>query len=411
MVINRLIRCLWFLMLVIVAIWQMHFAFQEQLARSEDDTLVTSRPIRNARILTYQAKQKHLFEADLNGAEILLQNALKVNSVYVPAWLSLVELYNDRGEKDRAGKVLDYVDILTQGIKRWRWDKALVAYQTGRIEMLPGELSYIIYEIPGKSRQDALQLAFTLWKNPETILQNVGSQNIIHLFNYSVQQKLSEQALYYWQKIEENRVQWRESEALGFLEILLNAGRIDKAATVWRTHFNSEELIYNGDFSKKIMQRAFGWRKTEDKGFSLRLVPDGKKSDKISAEFLFKGWDNTDFHLLTQLVPLQGGKMYRLSAEMKSKKLTTDQRPFIEVYGYKCDAPHANTQMVMAEQNWSNYFIEFEVPRTCSAMVVRLRRVESRHLDNKISGKLWVRNIAISEIEERHAVLVEPLSP
>ena len=106
--------------------------------------------------------------------------------------------------------------------------------------MLPEELSYIIDEIPGKSRQDALQLAFTLWKDPETILQNVGSHNIIHLFNYSVQQKLSEQALYYWQIIEETGVQWKEPEVLGFLDMLLSVGEVGQAATIWRTHFNPE---------------------------------------------------------------------------------------------------------------------------------------------------------------------------
>ena len=405
MLINRLIRVIWFLMLVTVALWQLYFAAQEQLGNNENRSPTKSSQIRNPRILTYQAKEKHLFEADLSGAEILLQNALKVNTVYVPAWLSLVELYNDRGEKDRAGKVLDYADTLTQGIKRWRWDKALVAYQTGRIEMLPEELGYIINEIPGKSRNDALQLAFSLWGDPDTILQNVGRRSIIHLFNYSVQQKLPEQALYYWQIIEETGVQWSEREVLNFLDMLMSAGELSQAATIWRTHFNPEHLFYNGDFSKKIMQRAFGWRIGKDKGFSMRLIPDHRESDSNSAEFHFKGWDNIHFHHLTQVVPLQGGKRYRLSAEMRSKKLTTDQRPYIEVYGYKCDAPRTNSEMVLAEQDWTSHFLEFDVPWTCSAMVVRLRRAESLHLDNKLSGKLWVRNIAISEIGEAHAVL------
>ena len=141
---------------------------------SENTAFLKSQQVRDSRILTYQAKQKHLFEADLSGAEIFLQNALKVNSYYIPAWLGLVELYNDQGEKDHAGEVLAYVDELTQGIKRWRWDKAFVAYQTGMVEILPDELSYIIREIPGKSRNDALQLAFSLWKDPEILLQNVG---------------------------------------------------------------------------------------------------------------------------------------------------------------------------------------------------------------------------------------------
>ncbi len=405
MIINKLIRFIWFLMLVIVASWQMSFAIREQLGTGESVTQSTSSLIRNARILTYQAKEKHLFEADLSAAEMLLQNALKVNSVYVPAWLSLVELYNDRGEKDRAARALTYADTLTQGIKRWRWDKALVAYQTGTLEMLPAELSYIIQEIPGKSRNDALQLAFTLWKDPEAILQNVGNHNIIHLFNYSVQHKLSESALYYWQVIDNSKVQWREQDVLSFLNMLLSVGEVSQASAVWRTHFNPDHLFYNGDFDKKIMQRAFGWRLTKDKGFSLRLMPEQERNNSYNAEFLFKGWDNINFHHLTQIVPLQSGMRYRLTVDMRSKKLTTDQLPFFEVYGYKCEAPQVKTEMVLAEQNWVNHSVEFDVPQDCSAMVIRLRRNESRHLDNKISGKFWVRNVAVTEIGEAHTVL------
>jgi len=390
-----------------IACWQMYFAVQQQMIFSENTDFLKPHQVRDSRILTYQAKQKHLFDADLNGAEVLLQQALRVNSYYIPAWLSLVELYNDQGEKEHAGRVLTYVDELTHGIKRWRWDKALVAYQTGMVEILPEELSYIIREIPGKSRNDALQLAFTLWEQPEILIQNIGIANLIHLFNYSVLQKLPEPAAYFWQKIEDTGLEWRERDVLKYMDMLLGVGEIFQAATIWRTHFNTEHLLYDGNFNEKIMQRAFGWRKTNDKGFSMRFTPNQENRSGNVVEFLFKGWDNINFRHFLQIVPLNGDHSYNLSADMKSKKLTTDQRPFIEVYGYKCEASHTKSEMVTTNQDWSNYTIEFDVPKNCSAMVVRLRRIESRHLDNKMSGKLWLRNMAISATGEKTRILDE----
>ena len=400
-------RFLCFLLLTIAASWQMYFAVQEQLLSSENTTFLKSQKVRDSRILTYQAKQKHLFEADLTSAEILLQNALKVNSYYLPAWLGLVELYNDQGKKEQARRVMDYAEELTQGIARWRWEKALVAYQTGMVDILPDELNYIIGKIPGKNRNDALQLAFSFWQDPETLLQNVGIHNLIHLLNYSVRQKLSDQALYFWQKIENNGVQWKEIEGLNFINMLMSTGKVSEAATIWRTHFNTEHLLYNGNFNRKIIQRAFGWRNAKDKGFVMRLAPDQENNSSNVVEFRFKGWENIKFHHLTQIVPLQSGRRYKLSAEMRSKKLTTDQRPFWQVYGYKCDAANKKSEMVATDQDWLNYTIEFGVPLDCSAMVVRLRRLESRHLDNKISGKLWLKNLAISEMGEEYFILDE----
>jgi len=405
MVFLNIIKIVCFPLLIIIATWQLYFAVQLQLISTENTNLIKSSNVRNARILTYQAKQKHLFEADLAGAQTLLQNALKINSYYVPAWLSLVELHNDWGEKNQAGKVFKYTDELTQEINRWRWDKALVAYQTGIVDILPGELSHIINKIPGKDRNDALQLAFTLWKDPEIILQNVGIQNLIHLLNHSVRQKLSYQALYFWRKIEVTGVQWNESDALNLINMLLHVGEVSSAREIWRTNFNTDHLFYNGNFNKKIMQRAFGWRKSKDKSFVMRLLADKRTDSHNVAEFRFKGWDNINFNHFAQIVPLEGGKKYKLTADVKSKSLTTDQRPFIEVYGYKCEVSRQMSEMVDTDQDWSTIQVDFGVPQNCSAMVVRLRRVESRHLDNKLSGKLWLRDFSISETGEGYTIL------
>ncbi|MCK5516554.1 MAG: hypothetical protein KAI39_06745, partial [Desulfobulbaceae bacterium] len=142
------------MLLLACGLLQFQFSVQEQRVFTDRKGLLPTDQIRNARLLTYHARQAHMFEADMDGAMSLLQRALITNPYYVPAWLGLAELKNDIGEKKQAVEVLQYANLLTRGLKRWRWDKALVAYQLGQTEMLPDELSYIIEEIPGKARAD-----------------------------------------------------------------------------------------------------------------------------------------------------------------------------------------------------------------------------------------------------------------
>lgn len=125
---TKVFRICCFLLLLACALLQLNFSVQEQRTFTDRKGRLPKDQIRNARLLTYHAKQKHMFDADMDGALSLLQRALIINPYYVPAWLSLAELKNDTGEKEQAYEILHYTDILTRGLKRWRWDKALVAY-------------------------------------------------------------------------------------------------------------------------------------------------------------------------------------------------------------------------------------------------------------------------------------------
>jgi hypothetical protein len=320
----------------------------------------------------------------------------------VPAWLGLAELYNDQGQKMQAGEVLQYADSLTEGLKRWRWDMALTAYQLNRQEMLPGELSFIIRELPGKTRNDALQMAFLLWDDPEALMTNVGRDNVIHLFNHSVQNKLPDMALAFWKVIEAEGWKWQENEALALIDMLIATENIPEATTIWRKHFNPENIFYNGDFKRPFMLRAFGWRVASDKDFVQQIE---RNETGVSMHYRFKGWDNLNFYHLSQIVPVAGGRMYELHFEAETKMLTTDQRPFLEVYGYKCGGLQANSDMFPPNQEMAPYVFSFGVPEECDAVVVRLRRNESRQIDNKLSGRMWLRNLKITDTGEDFPIL------
>ena len=51
--------------------------------------------------------------------------------------------------------------------------------------------------------------------------------------------------------------------------------------------------------------------------------------------------------------------------------------------------------------------LNFGVPGGCDAVVIRLRRKESRHIDNKLAGKIWLRNFTIRKTGENFTILDE----
>ena len=391
-----LLRVCSFALLLAGAFWQLQFALQEQRDFTSRADSVTANS-RNVSVIVHQAREKYLLEADLAGALPLLQQALTVNPLHVPAWLSLAELNNDLGEKGKATAILNYADQLTTGLKRWRWDKALTAYQLGKMAMLPAELSFIIRELPGKNRNDALQLAFTLWDQPDELLTRIGRDNLNHLLSHAVRTSQPEMALFFWAVLESSTLPWQPSEPLALIDMLIRVDQVPAAARIWRKHFNPEQLIFNGDFSQPFLNRAFGWRLGKKQNFDQQLIADPADGHAKTLHYRFKGWENINFNHLSQIVPLIGGKIYLLSAEMKSEKLTTNQRPYLEVAGYKCQMTAAQSKMVEPDQEWTRHLVAVMVPAECNAVQVRLRRNESRHIDSKLSGQLWLRDVTITE--------------
>lgn len=391
-------RVFLFLLLLLAAVAQLRFAVQEQLLFSDDTERLVDERIRNPRVLLNFAKQQHLFEADLDGAQRLFRQALVCSPLYVPAWLGLAELLNDRGDKERAAAIVTYADSLTKSIKRWRWEKTLTAYQLGLTDLLPAELHYIIAHIPGKSRTDALNLAFTLWPDPAELLTQVGADNLLHLFDYAVRTNRAPEALSFWHNITQAQNYPDDKQILAFIDMLLRGDQVADAAAIWRQRFNEQNTIFNPDFQARPLGLAFGWRLSDHKGVEQRFEPLPQPGAH-AVHLRFKGWENLSYHHLLQIVPLKPQSDYRFTVQMKTAKLTTDQRPLWEVYGYKCQAPHAGSEMVAADQDWTEHTLDFHVPAECSAMVVRLRRQESTMLDNKIVGRLWIRQPAITAVD------------
>mgnify|MGYP001381347851 CR=1 FL=1 len=399
---NRSVRTVAFLALLALTAVQLRIALQEQAEYSDTGASAAMLDLlRSPFLLTWHGRRLHQLEGETAGAEALYRRALVHNPLYIPAWLGLAELRNDRGRRAEATAILDHVDALSAGINRWRWDKALLAYQMGRTDILARDLAWIVAEIPTQ-RQEALRMAFSLWPDPAEILDRLGRNNLLPLFKHAARIGQVETALAWWPEVEKLGVENHRDEVLAFLHSLIHHGRLAEAVPIWRQHFNGQALLYNGDFTRPPTNIAFDWRVSAPKGSSWRIesAPGG---DGQAMRLHFSGTDNLGYSHLTQIVPLAPGRRYRLTGQVKTEMLTTDQRPYLEVSGFQCPMAPVRTALVAATQPWTALTLPFEVPADCRAVQVRVRRDRSNRLDNLLAGDLWLRGLAIDKTGGIHA--------
>ena len=396
-----------FILLSGLALVQFRIVLLEQKEFSAIDDQLTVKEFRlNPRLLTWKAKQLHIFDADFISAERYFQQALRTNPSYIPAWLGLAELRRDQGQPENSASILAYVDQLSENINRWRKDKALVAYQLGLHEMLAKDLAYIVRNIP-MYREDASRLALSAWEDVSLLSDRFDTDILVHVFHFLVSEKRIDDATLLWEQLDNHKHLVAEKDIFSYLELLMSRGELDRASTIWKDLYNPDEHIFNGAFLNPPLQRAFGWRIFKVKGVTWEVKTVDELNSQNALFVKFNGKRNVPYHHLQQIVPLKPGGTYQFNAELKTKGLTTDQRPFLEIFGFKCEGLYHAGEMVAYDQEWQNNSLEFIVPEECRAVVVRLKRKESISIDNKIAGNLWLRNVKISELSQTSSGYVE----
>ncbi|MCI5164737.1 MAG: hypothetical protein D3903_01290 [Candidatus Electrothrix sp. GM3_4] len=219
----------------------------------------------------------------------------------------------------------------------------------------------------------------------------MGKENSVSLFLYAVRIKNIETAEFLW--AEAAHAQLEKKQVLRYINLLINNQKINAAALLWKEYYPADNLLYNGNFSTPPVKGGFGWRFWPMEGIEIEVQNQGEK--KTALHLRFKGETNIHFYHVRQLVPLSAGQYVTLTGELRSKEMTTDQRPFIEVAGRDCSLRSA-TEMAEPDQDWTPFSLSFTLPEDCHQGVeVRVRRLPSKKIDSLISGDLWVTNLSL----------------
>jgi tetratricopeptide (TPR) repeat protein len=388
------LRIILFIGIVGLALFELRLAV---IAQSSFSGVSRNKAIRKYQqdpgILVAYGRQSLLESGGLKRAEHWYRRALLSNPFYIPAWLALGELRNDEGDTARASAILEYVDSLTRDVARWRWDKAMLAYQLDRQDILTGDLSWLLQQekVSSKTKKKAVKLAFSLWPDPEQLLDKMGTANLVPLFRYAVRIKDFTTAGYLWSLVDKSSPDAKK--VLPYINRLINSKHITVAAGIWKKYFPADTLLYNGSFSAPVVNSGFGWRIRKLQEVTVDFNSDTGNGTGLHLHF--NGKKNLNYAHISQIIALSSGHDYELSGQMRSKELSTDQKPFIEITGVHCTMPPIATEMVQKNQDWTPFTLTFTVPDQCEAVLIRIRRKPSKNIDNLLKGDLWVKDFAL----------------
>jgi hypothetical protein len=373
--------------------WRHRTEFHKDYAYSMDE-VETFRHFPEA---LYHIGLKFWYDNDTNAAAPFFRKAAMEEVLFVDAWLKLAQAESTLGNQDKAKTILKFLDKLTRNIFRWKWEQTLLANELGMDDLLFGDINFTVKH--GEKVQDAFQL-FDGYvdKDVSRAIQVLDTENLIPYLEWLMRWGRTDDAKIVWQKIMASGIQGKDIR-LKYIDFLVGVKEVKQAADIRRQSVENADSITNAGFEDEITNQGFDWRYTANqKGkWSIRRTLSGAFSGSHCLIIRFEGKENISFVHLYQIVPVEPMTPYRLTYHWRSRDLTTDQGPFVDIYGYDCKEFYAKGAMMLGTHGWQKQDIEFTAPEDCHTVVVRLNRQPSHRFDSKIAGRLWLDDFSLEK--------------
>jgi hypothetical protein len=214
-------------------------------------------------------------------------------------------------------------------------------------------------------------------------------------------------ALKAWSKLLEIHPKLGTSEALYFVEGLLNRGQTREAHKVWdqaipllnipKADDPEGSLVWDGGFETGVTGAGFAWRIDPPFGSVVDYDAIVKRSGTRSLRIRFDGTKNLYFHGVCERVGVESGFTYQFSAWLKANKLTTDRGVFfILLTPENRGMPGKTTAQVTGTTPWTRVSLTWEAPKQVSVLEMCVVRLQSSNQDDfRISGTVWVDDVTL----------------
>lgn len=324
--------------------------------------------------------------------------ALSQNVLFIDAWLRLAEIEAALGHEQKARAMLTFTTEITGQAMHWKWAQMVLARQLGMDSSFHGNANDLLTR--RILEQDTLQLLHThVDGDASAVLKILEPQNLPSYLDWLMRWGMAEESLVVWRAMAAT-TRPDKNTALRYAHFLLSHKRISQSVDIWREYTGGNSLT-NPGFENKITGQGFDWRywREKESDWELKRVYSESAEGNYALQLKFNGKANLSFQHLYQIVAVSPNSPYRLTYAWKSKGITTDQGPFVEIVGYDAKGLHEAGSMITGTHGWQDDTIEFTLPDDCHAAVVRLRRKTSMRFDSKIRGSVWLDNFRLEKVK------------
>jgi tetratricopeptide (TPR) repeat protein len=402
------VRCVITAILIALSCWLLNQNWQMRLIRYENYSFTAeeAKKLKNYPHAQYAYGMKTWSRTDVQKASNFFQQAVSEDPFYMDAWLRLAESEAALGRTEKSKKILIFTDDLASDVFRWQWPQMLLARDLKMNDIFLKNANYLLGQ--RKLTQDTLHLLDHHYDSDTAALLDVlKSDNLVPYLKWLVRWGRIDETKKVWQRIvEESKPDTKV--VLQYTHFLVEQKQVRAAQEVWKQH-NDVTGMTNAGFEMAITQRGFDWRYREDKkeNWEISRINSEISDESHVLRIWFAGEENIAFLHLYQIVPVNPLQPYRLSYRWKSKWITTDQGPFVEIYGYDQEGFRHKGPMITGTNLWHTESLEFTPPEDCNAVVVRVRRMKSRRFDSKIAGTLWLDDFKLEKIDQGSRLNVE----
>ena len=370
------------------AVWQASYAFSDEEAHQLK--------------LYPKAQYAHGMHAWLQQqperAAGFFRQAVSQDILFLDAWLRLAETEAALGHKEKAKDILTFTTGMTDQVFRWKWSQMVLASELGMEACLTRNTNYLLSQ--KILEQDALQLLHThLGGEASAVIAALEPANLAAYLDWLTRWSMTDESFMVWQAMTSITEPEKET-ALRYAHFLLSHKRVPASIDIWQKYTGSAGLT-NPGFEASVTGQGFDWRYWGEKDgmWELKRVYNESAEGNYALKISFNGQDNVSFQNLFQIFAVNPQEKYRLMYTWKSRGITTDQGPFVEIYSYDKRGLYHAGPMITGSQGWHEESIEFEIPADSRAAVVRLRRRASMRFDSKIRGTVWLDNFRLEKIE------------
>jgi hypothetical protein len=354
-------------------------------------------------------RQWDLDPGDVREAVQYLQVATKVNSRSSGVWMDLADVYATAGDASRASEAYQkaQASFPMSAEVAWRYGNFLL-YQEDYSNAYP-KLRKAISLDPSLT-QSALTECWQANPSVAPIVNGLlpgKSEYYVAAIGFFLSQKLADPALAVWKGQQERRLPLAVDETVALVDALIGENRIVEAQQIWQEGLQvsnwprepeaKESLVMNGGFENEIANGGFDWREIPLDGASFDFDSAITHSGTRSLRIEFDGTENVNFGHLFQYVPVASGARYHFSAFVRTEGVSTDRGIGFEILDPQHpDRVQVATAELIGTNAWTLLESDLVTGPDTQALKITLRRMPSWKFDNKLSGTVWVDDVALT---------------